>query len=175
MIRRPPRSTQSRSSAASDVYKRQLAVPGDFTFVTHGPDIHQRRRNPLLGSIRVLFVLRRTQELRFQIGNRPQGSRLSHSPGVDDPEVVLVEARIILSGAAAPPTIIRIPGCKFQRSGSFSIALRMPNQMVGTPAVTLTFSFSKRSSRLSGSRCGPGWTTLEPKNVAVKGMPQAFA
>ena len=26
MIRRPPRSTQSRSSAASDVYKRQLVV-----------------------------------------------------------------------------------------------------------------------------------------------------
>ena len=28
MIRRPPRSTQSRSSAASDVYKRQTVVPG---------------------------------------------------------------------------------------------------------------------------------------------------
>ena len=27
MIRRPPRSTQSRSSAASDVYKRQVAYP----------------------------------------------------------------------------------------------------------------------------------------------------
>src|SRR5450756_3120015 len=27
MIRRPPRSTQSRSSAASDVYKRQLRDP----------------------------------------------------------------------------------------------------------------------------------------------------
>src|SRR5680860_798518 len=27
MIRRPPRSTQSRSSAASDVYKRQVAEP----------------------------------------------------------------------------------------------------------------------------------------------------
>src|SRR5450756_1928447 len=27
MIRRPPRSTQSRSSAASDVYKRQLLQP----------------------------------------------------------------------------------------------------------------------------------------------------
>src|SRR5450756_3052541 len=27
MIRRPPRSTQSRSSAASDVYKRQLLGP----------------------------------------------------------------------------------------------------------------------------------------------------
>src|SRR5665809_92163 len=29
MIRRPPRSTQSRSSAASDVYKRQPLVDGD--------------------------------------------------------------------------------------------------------------------------------------------------
>src|SRR5450756_3225247 len=32
MIRRPPRSTQSRSSAASDVYKRQLEA-GKHTFV----------------------------------------------------------------------------------------------------------------------------------------------
>src|SRR5450756_3244038 len=33
MIRRPPRSTQSRSSAASDVYKRQVSFsnqPGDW-------------------------------------------------------------------------------------------------------------------------------------------------
>src|SRR5450756_1164096 len=53
MIRRPPRSTQSRSSAASDVYKRQgkalvavlgldrvLAVdagPGSLTLKTSGP------------------------------------------------------------------------------------------------------------------------------------------
>ena len=33
MIRRPPRSTQSRSSAASDVYKRQRLVPADFNLV----------------------------------------------------------------------------------------------------------------------------------------------
>src|SRR5450756_2371626 len=34
MIRRPPRSTQSRSSAASDVYKRQVSVPaGDYSLV----------------------------------------------------------------------------------------------------------------------------------------------
>src|SRR5665213_4534245 len=32
MIRRPPRSTQSRSSAASDVYKRQGYHP-DFRFI----------------------------------------------------------------------------------------------------------------------------------------------
>ena len=30
MIRRPPRSTQSRSSAASDVYKRQFQVRGEW-------------------------------------------------------------------------------------------------------------------------------------------------
>ena len=32
MIRRPPRSTQSRASAASDVYKRQVKTPGKITF-----------------------------------------------------------------------------------------------------------------------------------------------
>jgi hypothetical protein len=32
MIRRPPRSTQSRSSAASDVYKRQLNKAPQFSF-----------------------------------------------------------------------------------------------------------------------------------------------
>src|SRR5450756_2992241 len=40
MIRRPPRSTQSRSSAASDVYKRQgktahLFIHDDFAGITH--------------------------------------------------------------------------------------------------------------------------------------------
>src|SRR5450756_2834370 len=32
MIRRPPRSTQSRSSAASDVYKRQTIDPATYAF-----------------------------------------------------------------------------------------------------------------------------------------------
>src|SRR5659263_697114 len=45
MIRRPPRSTQSRSSAASDVYKRQpLTCPGE-----PGPGFpcpFRARRNP---------------------------------------------------------------------------------------------------------------------------------
>src|SRR5450756_3195407 len=36
MIRRPPRSTQSRSSAASDVYKRQVEFDR-FTGLTHAP------------------------------------------------------------------------------------------------------------------------------------------
>src|SRR5680860_491674 len=40
MIRRPPRSTQSRSSAASDVYKRQATLPGH----SGEPGHHFRRR-----------------------------------------------------------------------------------------------------------------------------------
>src|SRR5450756_3227768 len=37
MIRRPPRSTQSRSSAASDVYKRQplIGLGGAVSFIYH--------------------------------------------------------------------------------------------------------------------------------------------
>src|SRR5450756_1815574 len=38
MIRRPPRSTQSRSSAASDVYKRQLGDLGEGA----GKEVHGR-------------------------------------------------------------------------------------------------------------------------------------
>ena len=37
MIRRPPRSTQSRSSAASDVYKRQSYAPCQGQAQSHGP------------------------------------------------------------------------------------------------------------------------------------------
>src|SRR5659263_33455 len=43
MIRRPPRSTQSRSSAASDVYKRQLTPPASTTSRwTHPPPVTNR-------------------------------------------------------------------------------------------------------------------------------------
>ncbi len=54
----------------------------------------------------------------------------------------LSKARIMLSGAAEPPTTMRIPGTSFQRSGSFSSACRMPSQIVGTPAVAVTRSRS---------------------------------
>src|SRR5450756_1716542 len=46
MIRRPPRSTQSRSSAASDVYKRQL-IPRLISMLARavtGIEIHQGAR-----------------------------------------------------------------------------------------------------------------------------------
>src|SRR5450756_2446957 len=53
MIRRPPRSTQSRSSAASDVYKRQILIRGARQLVTvrgtRGP-----RRGPSLNELNVI-------------------------------------------------------------------------------------------------------------------------
>ena len=36
MIRRPPRSTLDRSSAASDVYKRQLLIPSELGYGMRG-------------------------------------------------------------------------------------------------------------------------------------------
>src|SRR5680860_1924302 len=51
MIRRPPRSTQSRSSAASDVYKRQFLTKGFFTgFANYS-------RTVILGSLALTVVL----------------------------------------------------------------------------------------------------------------------
>ena len=41
MIRRPPRSTQSRSSAASDVYKRQLQLRGFQQRIVENVDLRQ--------------------------------------------------------------------------------------------------------------------------------------
>ena len=52
----------------------------------------------------------------------------------------LSKRRIIASGTAEPPTVMRMPSGSFQRFGSASRALMMPIQIVGTPAVTLTFS-----------------------------------
>eukprot|EP00826_Nyctotherus_ovalis_P058814 TRINITY_DN8120_c0_g1_i3.p1 TRINITY_DN8120_c0_g1~~TRINITY_DN8120_c0_g1_i3.p1 ORF type:complete len:108 (-),score=34.63 TRINITY_DN8120_c0_g1_i3:36-338(-) len=48
MIRRPPRSTLDRSSAASDVYKRQLLIllNGKKEYMAHKPDQLYRSSEP---------------------------------------------------------------------------------------------------------------------------------
>ena len=63
---------------------------------------------------------------------------------------------IIARGAAEPPTSIPFIRDRSYRSGSASSMARMPSQIVGTPAVQVTPSVTKSSSRLSGSRYGPG-------------------
>ena len=63
MIRRPPRSTQSRSSAASDVYKRQLKILG--VTITDKLSMSEHVRDVVLKcaqtaqSLHVINVLRR--------------------------------------------------------------------------------------------------------------------
>jgi hypothetical protein len=78
-------------------------------------------------------------------------------------------------GAAAPPTVI----CRrLERSHFFgwaSSTASIPIQMVGTPAVVVTRSFTMRSSRISGSSLGPGKTSFDPTSAAACGVPQAFA
>ncbi len=59
--------------------------------------------------------------------------------------------------------------------GFASSSFRIPIQIVGTPAVIVTFSCWNASSRLSPSRNGPGKTCFAPTNVQVNGKPQAFA
>src|SRR5450756_3176823 len=51
MIRRPPRSTQSRSSAASDVYKRQGTFRADL-LPHHQPQPGRSHGSPALFGIR---------------------------------------------------------------------------------------------------------------------------
>ena len=54
MIRRPPRSTQSRSSAASDVYKRQIKKQREELKVKNKK---RKRTNSLLGLFGSFFVV----------------------------------------------------------------------------------------------------------------------
>src|SRR5450756_922770 len=95
MIRRPPRSTQSRSSAASDVYKRQgINLQEHFDSVVHydlswNPTRHEQREgrvdrfgqeakvvratllyganNPVDGAV-LEVILRKAEKIREELG-----------------------------------------------------------------------------------------------------------
>src|SRR5680860_1700773 len=75
MIRRPPRSTQSRSSAASDVYKRQVSpdcaahtntatptLPSHAAQAHHCPETGRESVPPPQGSIPVSYTHLRAHE-----------------------------------------------------------------------------------------------------------------
>src|SRR5450756_3116955 len=78
MIRRPPRSTQSRSSAASDVYKRQLwSCPDGLTeaaaIATHAAGLVERGT-----SLREIAVLCRTNAIARPIAAALAAHGLPH-------------------------------------------------------------------------------------------------
>ena len=84
-------------------------------------------------------------------------------------------ASIIARGGAAPPTVMMRIDDRSQPPGFASSACRIPIQIVGTPAVTVTFCSARPSSSVAGSMCGPGKTCLTPDIVLENGKHQAFA
>jgi hypothetical protein len=78
-------------------------------------------------------------------------------------------------GTAEPPTYIARMAERSNFPGFASRYCSTPIQMVGTPPVSVTRSVWNRSTRLAGSRCGPGITSLAPTITQEKGMPQALA
>ena len=57
MIRRPPRSTQSRSSAASDVYKRQVPAEEQDTLVVPGGRVELLIKAGAIGTYDIELLL----------------------------------------------------------------------------------------------------------------------
>src|SRR5450756_3247848 len=90
MIRRPPRSTQSRSSAASDVYKRQV-YPYHLGLCRHTAKTQER------GVISLVHLPALGEALLFAVGHdeRPHRARVFHGPahylGVDHGVAVVAE------------------------------------------------------------------------------------
>ena len=79
MIRRPPRSTLDRSSAASDVYKRQLE---DHELVAHpepgGADDGQSREGVGLAPPAIGDGEGDRGDVRAQVGGRGEGQAVVH-------------------------------------------------------------------------------------------------
>src|SRR5450756_2025467 len=118
MIRRPPRSTQSRSSAASDVYKRQASAPrrplsssGSSAVARHPcegltPPTGYRSRTTSARSPHVLVASRRgavvevnhaaaeaayVQQLKLHVGVAGQGLLAASDHDGRDEQVALVD------------------------------------------------------------------------------------
>src|SRR5680860_1836055 len=78
MIRRPPRSTQSRSSAASDVYKRQEQVPPDLKPYT---ETQQRGRQLYIANGCIYCHSQQPRDPGFAPGDRDRGWGRPSVPG----------------------------------------------------------------------------------------------
>ena len=100
MIRRPPRSTQSRSSAASDVYKRQALKAGAAeAIVDNGGDIFMRATSPVVIGLHTGTV-KLADRLAFSL--RPEDTpisicsssgRMGHSTSLGQCDLATVVAR----------------------------------------------------------------------------------
>ena len=80
-------------------------------------------------------------------------------------------ASIIACGAAEPPTIIDRSFERSQRSGSASRSWRIPIQIVGTPAVTVTSLLDEAVEGVADPCAGRGNACCEPTSVHGAGSP----
>src|SRR5450756_553221 len=83
MIRRPPRSTQSRSSAASDVYKRQIQHHAADHFQRHQFFGNQLGRVQMIERKSVCFLLREKLNREFPLGKITRRDGLKHIAAVE--------------------------------------------------------------------------------------------
>src|SRR5665648_249481 len=89
MIRRPPRSTLSSSSAASDVYKRQTPTMQRLPAITHDRFSLIRFRSPLLTESRLLSL--------------PVGTEMFHFPTFPPPALYIQAGVTGLSSSRVSP------------------------------------------------------------------------
>ena len=112
---------------------------------------------------RVGLLRREPALLAGRAGDRPDRAHLGHAPAVRDVEAVRAREtpRSSPRGGAAPPTVIERIAERSQPSGFASSACRIPIQIVGTPAVTVTSCSAKASSRLVGIEVRAGEDLLD--------------
>src|SRR5665811_1836828 len=110
MIRRPPRSTRVRSSAASDVYKRQVILAKTIKGWTLGPDVAGKNATHSIKNLTTdqLRGLRDLLSLNAEIPD--EALELDHPPyyrpPVDSPEYrYLSERRTALNGPLPSRTL----------------------------------------------------------------------
>src|SRR5450756_2733581 len=89
MIRRPPRSTQSRSSSASDVYKRQTYATWWIRQAITRAIANQDRniRIPVHMIERINKMVRTERKLLQETGKEPSDDELAFELGIDPQEV----------------------------------------------------------------------------------------
>ena len=137
MIRRPPRSTQSRSSAASDVYKRQAAsLLGAYPILIGGSEEQKKKYLPEIASGRKLAAFGLTEA---NAGSDAQGIR-TEAKKVGDEYILNGTKQWITNGGEAEIYSVVAMTDK-SRGGRGATAFILEKGMEG-------FSFGKKENKL---------------------------
>src|SRR5450756_1247837 len=149
MIRRPPRSTQSRSSAASDVYKRQ-STPSAFNTTTWG----MTRLDAQFGAADTY----RVGVADFRGDGRPDyfyHATLLYSDTVTPARLSLAGGVTTLNGTGFKPGLqVTAAGNNGSTLSAFASQIEMavpPGSQDGTASILVTDPVSGASSQMTGA------------------------